>query len=63
MIIGSNVTRAQARHRIRPRRSAASNVADAGGPTYEELYEEAKQRGIPGRSKMSKTELQRSLGR
>ena len=30
--------------------------------TYEELYEEAKRRNIQGRSKMSKTELERALG-
>jgi hypothetical protein len=30
--------------------------------TYEELYEEAKRRNIKGRSKMSKTELERALG-
>ncbi len=32
-----------------------------GGPTYDELYDEAKRRNIPGRSKMSKTELERAL--
>ena len=30
--------------------------------TYEQLYEEAKSRKIEGRSKMSKTELERALG-
>jgi hypothetical protein len=30
--------------------------------TYEQLYEEAKRRNIQGRSKMSKTELERALG-
>jgi hypothetical protein len=34
-----------------------------GGRTYDELYEEAKRRNIKGRSKMSKTELERALGR
>lgn len=37
--------------------------ADDDGPTYDELYEEARQRGLKGRSKMSKTELERALGR
>lgn len=32
-------------------------------PTYDELYEEARKRGLKGRSKMSKTELERALGR
>ena len=39
-----------------------SNHASENGRTYEELYEEAKQRNIKGRSKMSKTELERALG-
>jgi hypothetical protein len=29
--------------------------------TYDDLYDEAKRRNIPGRSKMSKTELERAL--
>jgi hypothetical protein len=33
-----------------------------GSRTYEELYDEAKKRNIKGRSKMSKTELERALG-
>jgi len=32
------------------------------GRTYDDLYDEAKRRNIPGRSKMSKTELERALG-
>ncbi|MFJ3908850.1 hypothetical protein EDE04_1042 [Streptomyces sp. 2132.2] len=33
------------------------------GSTKEQLYNEAKQRGIDGRSKMDKAELERALGR
>lgn len=33
------------------------------GPTKDQLYNEAKQRNVEGRSKMSKKELQRALGR
>jgi hypothetical protein len=33
------------------------------GRTRDQLYEEAKERNIRGRSKMSKAELQRALGR
>ncbi|MEU6576613.1 plasmid stabilization protein [Streptomyces sp. NPDC046805] len=35
----------------------------AQGPTYDQLYEEAKQRGIHGRSDMNKEQLQRALDR
>lgn len=36
----------------------------ASGPkTRAELYEEAKRRNLPGRSKMSRAELARALGR
>ena len=31
--------------------------------TYRQLYEEAKDRGIDGRSKMSKAQLERAVGR
>ncbi|MFD5596911.1 plasmid stabilization protein [Streptomyces griseorubiginosus] len=32
------------------------------GPTYDQLYEEARRRGVKGRSDMNKTQLQRALG-
>ncbi|MGW1753013.1 plasmid stabilization protein [Streptomyces mirabilis] len=34
----------------------------AQGPTYDQLYEEAKRRDIHGRSDMNKEELRRALG-
>ncbi|MFL6125254.1 plasmid stabilization protein [Actinophytocola sp.] len=34
-----------------------------GGPTKEQLYNEAKKKNIRGRSSMSKQELQKALGR
>ena len=43
------------RGRSRSRRSS--------GPSRSELYNEAKRRGIAGRSRMSKAELQRALGK
>jgi len=43
------------------RQANGSSSAD-NGRTYDELYEEAKRRNIKGRSKMSKTELERALG-
>ncbi|MBV2355335.1 plasmid stabilization protein [Streptomyces sp. J2-1] len=33
----------------------------ARGPTYDQLYNEARQRGIPGRSGMNKAQLRRAL--
>ena len=35
----------------------------AGGPTKDQLYNEARQRGLKGRSKMTKRQLQNALGR
>ncbi|MGW0845668.1 plasmid stabilization protein [Streptomyces sp. NPDC002787] len=32
------------------------------GPTYDQLYEEAKRRGVKGRSDMNKGQLKRALG-
>jgi hypothetical protein len=32
------------------------------GPTYDQLYQEAKQKGIKGRSDMNKSQLERALG-
>jgi hypothetical protein len=37
--------------------------SDGGAATKAELYEQAKRRDIPGRSKMSKAELAKALGR
>jgi hypothetical protein len=34
----------------------------AQGPTYDQLYEEAKQRNVKGRSDMNKEQLRRALG-
>lgn len=44
------------------RRGGLRSHDGAGGRTYDQLYDEAKKRNIPGRSKMSKTELERALG-
>jgi hypothetical protein len=35
----------------------------SGGLTYDQLYNEAKQRNVEGRSHMNKSELQRALGK
>ncbi|MEU3048343.1 MULTISPECIES: plasmid stabilization protein [unclassified Streptomyces] len=34
----------------------------AEGPTYDQLYQEARKRGVKGRSGMDKQQLKRSLG-
>ncbi|NEA99455.1 plasmid stabilization protein [Streptomyces sp. SID13726] len=34
----------------------------AQGPTYDQLYEEARRKGVKGRSDMNKSQLQRALG-
>ena len=44
------------------RPATTSARPSSGERTYEELYDEAKRRKITGRSKMSKTELERALG-
>ncbi|TLS47919.1 plasmid stabilization protein [Streptomyces montanus] len=45
------------------RRGGLRSHKGAGGPTYEQLYEEAKSRNVEGRSKMNKEQLSRALGR
>lgn len=34
-----------------------------GGPTYRDLYAEARRRGLKGRSRMTKAQLERAVGR
>ncbi|MER6537399.1 plasmid stabilization protein [Streptomyces sp900105755] len=43
------------------RRGGKRSHSGAQGPTYDQLYEEARQRGIEGRSDMNKAQLQRAL--
>ena len=45
------------------RRGGLRSHKGAGGRTYDQLYNEAKQKGIEGRSKMSKAQLERALSR
>jgi hypothetical protein len=44
------------------RRGGLRSHQGAQGPTYDQLYEEAKRRDIHGRSDMNKEELRRALG-
>jgi hypothetical protein len=41
----------------------SGNRQGPGGPTKDQLYNEAKKRNIKGRSSMNKNELQKALGR
>jgi hypothetical protein len=45
------------------RRGGLRSHQGPGGRTYRQLYQEAKDRGIDGRSKMSKAQLERLLSR
>jgi hypothetical protein len=45
------------------RRGGLRSHSGPGGRTYRQLYEEAKDRAIDGRSKMSKAQLERVLAR
>ncbi|MGP3972635.1 plasmid stabilization protein [Streptomyces sp. 8N114] len=41
----------------------SGNRTGPAGPTRDQLYNEARQRGVEGRSNMNKDELRRALGR
>ncbi|HEY3906001.1 MAG TPA: plasmid stabilization protein [Streptosporangiaceae bacterium] len=45
------------------RRGGLRSHKGAGGPTKAQLYNEARQRGVKGRSSMSKAQLAKALGR
>lgn len=45
------------------KRGGQRSVKGPQGPTYDQLYEEAKRRNVHGRSDMNKSELKRALGR
>lgn len=45
------------------RRGGLRSHRGAGGPTKDQLYAEAKRRGIKGRSSMNKAQLARAVGR
>ncbi len=46
-----------------PRRGGKRSGSGPGGRTRQQLYEEAKRKGIEGRSKMNKAQLERAVGR
>jgi len=43
------------------RRGGLRSHRGPGGPTYDQLYNEARERGIRGRSRMTKSELARAV--
>jgi hypothetical protein len=45
------------------RRGGLRSHKGPGGRTFDQLYNEAKQKGIEGRSKMNKKQLARAVGR
>lgn len=45
------------------RRGGLRSHKGAGGRTRDQLYNEAKSKGIKGRSKMNKSQLERAVGR
>lgn len=45
------------------RRGGLRSHRGSGGPTYDQLRNEAKQRGIKGRSRMNKAQLEKVLSR
>lgn len=45
------------------RRGGLRSHSGAGGRTRQQLYEEARRKNIAGRSKMSKAQLERAVGR
>ena len=45
------------------RRGGLRSHNGPGGRTRAQLYNEARQKGVPGRSKMNKAELERAVGR
>ena len=45
------------------RRGGLRSHKGPGGRTYDQLYEEARNKGIEGRSKMNKAELEKAVGR
>jgi hypothetical protein len=45
------------------RRGGQRSGKGSQGPTYDQLYEEAKKKNIKGRSDMNKDQLQRALGK
>ncbi|MFH9613486.1 plasmid stabilization protein [Streptomyces pratensis] len=46
-----------------PQRGGQRSHSGPGGPTKDQLYEEAKKKNVEGRSSMNKDQLRKALGR
>jgi hypothetical protein len=57
-----NASRESVRDISSSRRGGLRSHRGSGGPTYQQLYAEAKRRGVKGRSRMNKSQLERALG-
>ncbi|MEU5835073.1 plasmid stabilization protein [Streptomyces diacarni] len=56
-------SRTSVRDKPAPKRGGERSHSGPGGPTRDQLYNEARQKGVEGRSHMNKRELRRALGR
>jgi hypothetical protein len=56
-------SRSSTRDMSSSRRGGQRSHSGSGGPTKEQLYNEARQRNVKGRSRMTKAELGKALGR
>ena len=45
------------------RRGGLRSHKGSGGRTYDQLYQEARRKGVKGRSKMNKAQLEKAVGR
>jgi plasmid stabilization system protein ParE len=45
------------------RRGGLRSHTGEGGRTYDQLYQEARRKGVKGRSKMNKAQLEKAVGR
>lgn len=55
-------SRASVRDISSGRRGGLRSHSGSGGPTYRQLYAEARRRGVQGRSRMTKAQLERAVG-
>ncbi|MEU9985006.1 plasmid stabilization protein [Streptomyces sp. NPDC050856] len=56
-------SRSSTRDMSSAKRGGQRSGSGSQGPTYDQLYQEAKRRNVHGRSSMSKSDLERELGK